>query len=316
MVSIIITTYNMADTLERCIRSVMRQTYAKLYRIQLIVVDDGSTDNTKEVLENVKLYAQDHIEVKFIMCLKRYGHSAARNTGIEESSGEYLYFLDADDYIHPSAIQILMDNLTATKSDISVGNVTRLNDLQVGGLINEQRILTPDEALGIITKYNDTPFMSSMKLPLTATWNKIFKRELFDDIRFPEGKTHDDNFTAHRLISAAKQLVFTPAVTYRYTYKENSISNTGLYSNTDMMEAYEDRIKFFDQEKKADFLVESCAYYLYVVRKTFENTGSADVLEKALAFIEPYKTEVMAHRAGASNYAWVDLKHEENNNLS
>lgn len=307
MISVICTTYNMRPYLQRCIESVINQTYRD---IEIIIVDDGSTDDTGGLLDQIR---QRDPRIKTIT-QENKGHSAARNAGTRESSGECLYFIDADDYIHPHTLQILHGNLKTGDADISIGNVTR-GELQRGGLVNRFRTYTPDEALEIVTDCRYGPIQDPRKLPFTATWNKVYKRELFKDIRFPEGRTHDDNFTVHRFMAAAQRIAFTSAVTYRYTYKENSISNDGLYSNTDMIQAYEDRVRFFEEQGLDRYLPDTVGYLMYVYSMTYERTKDAGIKVQADEFYNRNKDIIDGHRVGRTNYERIKILFEKNNSL-
>lgn len=289
MVSVIIATYQMADTLERCVRSVMAQTYKDL---EIIIIDDGSTDDTIEKV--IRLVADDERIV--YKCQKNKGHSAARNKGMDESKGEYLFFIDADDYIHPHAIETLLGNLKATESDISIGQAIRSRSLPKG-LINELWTFTPEEALKVLTRYTGM-MPDQMRLAFTATWNKIFHKKVFEGVRFPEGHQRDDNFTAHRLLSNAKKIVYTPAETYFYTYNRNSMSSDGLYKNRDLMLAFEDRTRFFKENDLAEFLPDTCARYMEICRQTYAAMHEPEIMEKAREYYKENEQYIEMHSMG------------------
>jgi glycosyltransferase involved in cell wall biosynthesis len=227
MISIILATYNTADYLERCVNSIINQTYKDL---EIIIVNDGSTDNTAEILNE---FQQKDCRIKMIH-QENKGHSEARNVGMDNAHGDYYFFIDSDDYLHRQAIEILWNNMQETGADISIGNTTREKELETT-LENDYYVYSTMDALSILTDYHSP--LQRHKLPFTATWNKIFKASLFSNVRFPTGHIRDDNFTCHRLIYNAKKIVFTKAKTYFYTYREGSVSNKGLI-NKDFMLAY------------------------------------------------------------------------------
>ena len=307
MISVICTTYNMAGYITKCIRSVLGQTYRDT---EIIIIDDGSEDETAGILER---FRQQDSRIRVITQSNK-GHSEARNVGVEASRGDFIYFIDADDYIHPQTLLTLKENMDVTGADISIGNVTR-GILQCGGLINERKMLTLGEALKIVTECRYTVFENPMKLPLTATWNKIFKRRMFDNVHFPAGRTHDDNFTVHRFLADAEKVVYTPAITYRYTNKPNSISNTGLYSNMDMVMAYEDRIQFFDERRLTKYLPDTLAYFMHVCARTYECTKDREPIYRAMAKAVQYESMINEHRAGRTNYERIKNLFENHNSI-
>lgn len=270
MISVICTTYNMAEYLRRCITSIINQTYKDT---EIIIVDDASTDNTAEILSEFQ-------QCTIITQPCNTGHSEARNCGLAHAHGEYFYFIDADDYIHPQTLELLMDNMTATNADISIGNFIRHDELP-DILNNRFRVYTSHEALKTLTRYDGLSIMDKRQVAFTATWNKIFKRELFDDIKFPSGHVRDDNFTAHRLFAKADKVVYSSAITYFYTYKEHSMSSDQLYANRDLMLAFQDRIKFFEENGLTQYLPDTNRRYKDICIKTYRCMRDYSIVEEA-----------------------------------
>ena len=275
MISVILATYNTADYLEKCVNSIINQTYKDL---EIIIVDDGSTDNTAEILNG---FQQKDCRIKVIH-QENKGHSEARNVGMDNAHGDYYFFIDSDDYLHRQAIEILWNNMQETGADISIGNTTREEELKTT-LENDYYVYTTMDAFSILTDYHSP--LQIHKLPFTATWNKIFKAHLFSNVRFPTGHIRDDNFTCHRLIYNAKKIVFTKAKTYFYTYREGSVSNKGLI-NKDFMLAYKDRVDFFKEKGLTKFLPDTCSYYLNACLKTFYNMQDYSIIQEAKEFIK------------------------------
>lgn len=293
-ISVICTVYNTKEYLLRCIESVLCQTHTA---IEFIIVDDGSTDGSTDI---IKEYISKDNRVKMIR-QENQGHSEARNVGLANATSDYIYFLDSDDYIHPRTLEVLFSNLIENDADISIGNCIRYNKIP-DQIDNNFKVLTPNEVLKRVTYFNFGSDRDPVKLPLTATWNKIFKREIFDNIKFPSGYTHDDNFTVHRIMAAAKRIVFTYGITYFYTLRQDSIVTKGLYRNPDMILAYVDRIKFFEENNMYEYLSDTCSYYLYVCYKTYMTTGDPSVMYSAREFCKLYKNYVKDHIRGKEYY--------------
>ena len=291
MVAVVLAEHNMAEYLDRCINSIISQTYKDL---EIVIIDDGSTDSSAEI---IKRFRQNDQRIKLV-CQENKGHSEARNVGIANSKAEYLYFIDADDYIHPQAIETLMSNLLETDSDMSIG--CSIRDGKLPEIDNHYRVFNSEKALEILTRY--TPNSDSIpQFSFNPTWNRIFKRSLFDDIKFPTGHIHDDNFTCHRLLGKAKRIVWTNAITYFYQRKPHSMSEDGLYANKDLILAHQDRIAFLKEQGFDRFLPDACSYYLLVCYKTFQEMNDYSIIVNAKAFIKENKEYIMQNYYGQSN---------------
>lgn len=291
VVAVLVAERNMAEYLDRCLESIVNQTYKDL---EIVIVDDGSTDGSAEILDG---FQQADPRIKVIY-QENKGHSEARNVALANSKSEYVYFIDADDYIHPQTIEILLNNLLETDSDISIGCSIREGDFPE--IDNHYKVFDSEKALEILTKYSP----SNSNIPQFAfnpTWNRIFKRYLFDDIKFPTGHLRDDNFTCHRLLAKANRIVWTKAVTYFYFRKPNTMSESGLFVNKDLILAHQDRIAFFKEQGYDRFLPDACSFYLYICYKTFLKMGDYSIIESAKDFIKNNKQYLEHQYYGTEN---------------
>lgn len=231
MVSVIMTYYNTKlELLKEAIESVLNQTFTD---VEFILVNDGS-EYDKETDDYLKSLSD---RTKLINNQTNQGHSEARNIGMDNASGEYLFFIDSDDYIYPDTLSTLFKNLTRSNADISIGNFTHSNRRDSEVVLEYTNV----QALNILCRYSIAPVI--MMLPkdqFNATWNKIYKRELFEGIRFPKGHTHDDTFTMHEIMWKANKIVFTPKMTYYYRLGGNIVNK---YPR-DMMLAHKARLDF------------------------------------------------------------------------
>lgn len=291
VVAVLVVEHNMAEYLDRCISSIINQTYKD---IEIVIVDDGSTDNSAEILNG---FQQKDRRIK-VVYQENKGHSEARNVALANSKSEYVYFIDADDYIHPQTIEILLNNLLETDSDISIGC-----SIREGGfpeIDNHYKVFNSEKALEILTRYS--PNKSNIpQFAFNPTWNRIFKRYLFDDIKFPTGHLRDDNFTCHRLLAKANRIVWTKAVTYFYYRKPNTMSEEGLFANKDLILAHQDRIAFFKEQGFDRFLPDACSFYLWICYKTFLKMGDYSIIESARNFIEENRQYIEHQYYGAEN---------------
>lgn len=298
MITIILTTYNMAEYLTQCVQSIINQTYKDL---EIVIVDDGSTDGSAEILDG---FQQADPRIKVIY-QENKGHSEARNIGIENAHGEYYYFIDADDYIHERTIETLWNNMQETGAIMSIGGVTRKGELECNPG-DGYYIYTPLEALAIVTDYHSG--IPLPKLPFLATWNKLLKAGWFTELRFPSGHVHNDHFLYHKLLYRADRIVLSKSKTYFYRYKQHSISNDGLYKNKDLILATKDQIAFFKDKGLTQFLSDTCSYMLKVYLETYKAMNDYSVMEDAEQFLKDNQKYIV------HNY-WGEQHIEEINNI-
>lgn len=216
-ISIIIPIYNVSKYIERCLNSVLAQSY--IGELECILVNDCTPDNSMKIAYKVISQYCGSIDIKTICHYENKGLSAARNSGIEASTGEYLFFLDSDDEITPTCIETLANLVYKYKDvDIAQGNIVVTSE-QVKWLENSQYNF-PDYT-------NDTLWIRSNMLhniPVTS-WNKLIRKELIikHHLFFKEGIIHEDEhwrYFAHKHI---KSIAFTNIPTYYYYINENSI---------------------------------------------------------------------------------------------
>lgn len=212
LISVIIPVYNVSDYLERCVDSAINQTYKNL---EIILVDDGSTDNSPIICDN---YAKKNENIK-VYHKKNGGLSDARNYGLEKSKGEYIYFLDSDDWIEEDTIKNLYNALCDVKADVSIGKIyfcCKEEDLNKFTDINNYLMMNSVETITEMAKGDNFAFFAP---------NKLYKKILFKDIIFPIGKKYEDIYTIYKVIDRAKKIVYTPNAKYAYFQREDSITH-------------------------------------------------------------------------------------------
>lgn len=249
LISIIVPIYNVEKYLKRCINSIRSQTYQKL---EIILVDDGSPDNCGKICDDYALL-DERIKV---LHKKNGGLSDARNAGLNIAIGDYIGFVDSDDYINSQMYEILYKNISETESDISVCRFDWVN-IETSGLSqrkNNVTIFDKYESLGRLFTYSC--------LDLTLTWNKLYKRSLFNDIRFPKGKIREDEFTTYKLLYLSQNVVLTEKSLYYYMQTPNSIMRSGkIQKELYYAEAFEERILFFKEKGLHDFYITALKRY-------------------------------------------------------
>ncbi len=212
LVSVIVPVYNVEDFLDECIKSVISQTYDNW---ELILVDDGSKDGSPALCDK---WAEKEARIK-VYHQKNGGLSEARNTGLKYCQGEYITFLDSDDYLLPNCIETLLNGLEEKECQMCVGNYTNItgNEIYMGTL--NQRI--KEEIVdweGYMEKfYTFVPFYAQV-------WAKIYKREIFDGIIFPKGRVSEDAYVMLDVVRKCEKICVIPEVVSVYRQREGSVT--------------------------------------------------------------------------------------------
>ncbi len=232
LISVIIPVYKVEKYLERCIDSVINQTYTNL---EIILVDDGSPDNCGKICDE---YAKKDRRIKVIH-KENGGLSSARNAGIDVAKGRYLSFVDSDDYVNEKFIERLYELLKEYDADISQCDFVKTS--------GEKPDVDTEEVVNV---YDSISLLDSMyeigSVHFVVAWNKLYKSELFKEIRYPEGKIHEDEAIIHLLIHKANKCVRTNKQMYYYFINENGIMNSKFSEKRlDIFYAFNSRIDFY-----------------------------------------------------------------------
>ena len=211
-VSVIVPVYNMEKYLEECMDSLVNQT---LDDIEIIVINDGSNDNSLEIL---KKYKEKYPEKIKIIDQENGGISVARNNGIEIATGKYIGFVDSDDYIKYDMFEKLYKKIDKTKSDIVVCDYEEYYMSN-----NSYKYVSVVENIIKNNLYDDTSIINNIDY---APWNKLYKRELFDNIRFPENVKYEDLSTILKTFLIAKKISTVKESLYIYRINDNGQTKT------------------------------------------------------------------------------------------
>jgi len=234
-ISVIVPVYKVEPYLRRCVDSILAQTY-KDYEI--ILVDDGSPDSCGQICDE---YAKKFENIRVIH-KENGGLSSARNAGIDlafaESDSEWLAFIDSDDYIHSKYLEILFNSATQNCARISVCNY-----------IESDGISEIDEKLSDeVTEFSAENLWLLKRPYAVVAVCKLYKKELFDRIRYPVGKLHEDEFTTHKLLFSCEKIAYNPSELYYYYQNPNSIMGSSWSPRRlDGIEAVENQSKFLKE---------------------------------------------------------------------
>lgn len=222
--SIVVPVYNYENVVESCIDSILNQKTA--YRYEVIIVDDGSNDATKAILRQ---YRNNPI-VRLIE-QENSGISRARNTGINASTGKYLMFVDCDDCIHQDCVETLLKCAYSEETDLVIGAyalVKKQNGVETGrrDIIYSEQNLVGYTSGDVIMNYPGVP------------WAKVYKRELFSQVRFPEGYWYEDTIIQFLIFRQARTYTYIPKTVYDYMWYEGNYSKVQKRSSERVLDHY------------------------------------------------------------------------------
>lgn len=239
LISVIVPVYNGAAYIALCFQSILAQTYKNF---ELIIINDGSQDNSKEICD---YYASQDNRVK-VFHQENHGLSAVRNRGIKEANGEYIGFVDSDDCIHPDMYKVLMINLLKTNAGISMCNFKKVFDRNIENNEYDESELDQQKVSLISQQEAFGHLFDEMNVSFVVPWNKLYKKEIFQRVQYPNGKVHDDEFTVHKIIQATDKIAFTEKALYYYYNNPVSFMNeTYNLKRLDAVTALRERFIFF-----------------------------------------------------------------------
>lgn len=276
LVSVIVPIYKVEKSLNRCVRSITSQTYQDL---QIILVDDGSPDRSPALCDE---WAQKDNRIRVIH-KENGGLSDARNAGLAIAAGEYVAFVDSDDYIESNYVERMVTAALEQKASLvicsfysedahgqCVGNQ--------GEIVSQQTTVDPHECFrrGV----SDWRYV--------VAWNKLYDRHLWDGVHYPVGCIHEDEFVFHQFVPQCFKVVLLPDCLYHYVENQSSITHSEFsVKNLVRIDAMVDRIAYFYRSGQYDLIAPSFGRMLVDV-------GRAGVLLQADS---TQKISIMKHVA-------------------
>lgn len=269
-ISIIVPIYKVQKYLHKCINSILSQSFKDF---ELILVNDGSPDNCGEICE---YYAKEDSRVKVIH-KENGGLSSARNLGIDHAQSDYIAFVDSDDYIHNEMYKILYSVAIKHSSTLVICDYVEViegsgsNPITLPTNIDVENY-TNSEALSQLCSINGIKYVIAC--------NKLFKKELFRNLRFKVGKIHEDEFIAHEILFKCKKVTYCPVKLYFYLQRSDSITNSPVnIDKLDAIEASRERMEFFKKikqtglQKKTEYNYISLIFlYYFKIKKNVPNS--------------------------------------------
>lgn len=306
-ISVIIPIYKVEQYLRRCIDSVLGQTHKNL---EIILIDDGSPDSCGRICDEYK-----RIDDRIIVIHKENGGlSDARNAGLDIATGEYIGFVDSDDWIEEYMYELLLSNAKRYNAQMSVGGVEDNFELPEGGYKVTKTTFNGTEQT--ITKNRTEAMIKFFKGDFSA-WDKLYERKLFDNIRFPKGKIVEDEAVGLLWLDKCDRIVYTNVVCYHYTLRSGSITNQSEYGEFQhqkfypaMMDWYEhckNNIKYIKEKypdllKYAEIRLYGAVAYLYQCI-LYTDINDYDCIKKLLKeeFVTMYPKIVISKEVPVKN---------------
>ena len=286
-ISIIVPVYKIEKYISECVQSLLKQTFSD---IEIILVDDGSPDRCGEICD---AYSRKDARVRVIH-QSNAGLSIARNNGVSSSTGQYICFVDGDDYVAPEFCETLLSLLRDSDCDFSACGVCRFMD----GCVPK-----PTASGEIIEHLNNKEYLRDQlsKSKEFGVWNRMYRRELFDTIRFCPGLVHEDVYFSAELSSLHGGVICTSAQLYFYRQRKTGIvAETNKKISPDWLIAGEHLINC--SRSSYPDLTEKCLVYavrypwsyvdkIYVDRKWKDNR---EFLQRFQRFLRKYRAAILS----------------------
>lgn len=284
-ISVIIPVYNVIPYLKNALESVINQTYSNL---EILLIDDGSTDESGKLCD---IYAKLDPRIK-VYHTSNNGLSAARNIGLQHCTGEYIAFLDSDDWLENNALELMLSKILSVDADIAVCYIYHeFSDYQEASNYPEYAEIC--EGTDILRDYLHGKGLNN------GIWTKLYKRNIFEQIRFPEGRYYEDLAVTYKLLSKAKKLIRIQRPLIHYRQRRGSITQSHSLKNlTDYWlgchEKYEALIDDY-----ADCRVQLTSECIYAIGRFWRwyygcKEDGTQIIKEMQDFIKKHKQEVLS----------------------
>lgn len=302
MISVIVPVYKVEDYLDRCVKSIVNQTY---HNLEVILVDDGSPDNCPIMCDD---WADKDRRIRVIH-KKNGGLSDARNAGLAIATGEYISFVDSDDWIANEMLERLLETIKQDGSDIAVCSVKMVWEDET-----PDKMLTDHNACVLSVNEAQSELLKERKLK-QPVWYKLYRRAMIENIQFEKGKIHEDAFWSYQVIGKAQKVSIIDYVGYFYWQRNGSIMGEDYsIKRLDALEAYcrryEYMIRFFP-ELSSEALCSiwmSSMYYGQMALKYLNKDEQMQVFHRLKKIQKQYPIHIIDYAAmKVSHKIWIIL---------
>ena len=241
LITIIVPVYKVEPYLRRCLNSIVNQTFTNL---EIILVDDGSPDNCPQICDE---YAAKDNRI-IVIHKENGGLSDARNAGLDICKGDYISFVDSDDWISNTFIELLLNAATENNAEIAISShitTNQIYDLKINDVKSPKyEIFNPISAV--------KKLWTDKKITFVTAWGKLIKSSLLKNIRFPKNVIHEDEYTTYKLLYKANRTVFLDIPLYCYLQRDGSIMSNAKASSIRALKANVERYFFFKEHQEAE----------------------------------------------------------------
>lgn len=249
VVTIVVPVFNVAPFLPHCLESLAAQSYPNL---EIILVDDGSTDGSGALCDR---FARTDPRVR-VVHQPNAGLASARNAGMAIATGEFVLFIDSDDWVGSELVAHLRDVMRVTNADIVVGDFVSTENVDEPTRpvqSTDATVLSPDKAIRAL--------LGPQHVLWTVAWGKLFRRSVLTGLAFPHGRLHEDEFFTYRALAQAERVALTQAAHYFYRQRPGSImaSPLAVRRGMDAIDAYRERADYIRANGPTDLVGEAQA---------------------------------------------------------
>lgn len=292
-ISVIVPIYKVEDYLHRCVDSIINQTYTNL---EIILVDDGSPDNCSRICDE---YAKKDSRIRVIH-KKNGGLSDARNAGIDIATGEYIMFIDSDDFVDREMMKSMMRNMIHNNVDMVVCNIKYIYE--------DKEVVKYNQADRILDRYEAMEEYLRDGVVQAVAWNKLYKKSLISDMRYKVGKTNEDEFFTYKVVDKTDKIYYNSRPFYNYIQRDSSIMGKYSINRLDGVEASYERLNFIKErypdlyEKEKKTFINLCIYSYQMILKE----PNLDKNKQGRKILNNYTKKIKFNKTELKNYSYKD----------
>lgn len=306
LISVVVPVYNAEKYLKSCIESIINQTYTNL---DIILVDDGSTDSSGKICDE---YAENDRRINVIHKTNG-GNGDARNAGLAQVKGQWIVCMDNDDVLHRRQVEILLRIAKDKAADIVVGGYRAIenDEIPIDDTISEEAIRNA-ELLNDKHLYDDE-FIKKRTMILFTPWSKLYRKETFDNIKYPAKSKHDDAWTTWKIYENAKKVAFISEPLYYWRKNPDSFGRgTFDVSHFEGIDAYKEQLEYFYNIGKQRYVeivfAEYTEMFFWCYNRMVENNIELELLMPYLEYMRSHlKYLKITHSLGVKQ--WVKYRY-------
>lgn len=287
LITVIVAAYNVENYITRCLNSILAQSYTNL---EIIVVDDGSTDSTPSIVDS---FAADNSRIKVIHQANA-GLSGARNSALKIATGDYLGFVDGDDFIEPTMYEEMITSCESTGAEMAITEYKEVGGDENRSYSGNVYVLSRDEALNTFI-CDDKPYRI-----YHSVWSRLYHADLVKGMTFPLGRNSEDIMYTTKAMCAMTSCVMIDKPLYDYIFdRPDSIMNTKLEARRfdDELPFTREKVAYFDKLGMVDLHAKAVYFYykrLLIYYSDFRNRKMKEAAGRIASEIKEHKSDIIA----------------------